>query len=180
MTATYRPGECLQWVESGPYVRNWWKTDIRRLSRRTRLLQAPAVERGSIIVRSLWAGCLLIGGVNHARTLLQHGLFWGYGGAHPVSAAYWTSLTLFDPLAAALLFIRPRVGILATVVLIVTNVIHNLAATAHLAPAGELLMRASHPIILSQVGFMLFVVATAPIAWRGTVRSECRNAVPKT
>ena len=120
-----------------------------------------------------------MGGLNHARTLLQHGLFWDYGGANPISAAYWTSLTLLDPFAAALLFIRPRFGIVVTVVLIVTNVMHNLATTAHVAPAGEFLTRASHPIILSQVGFMLFVVATARIAWLGAVRSGSRKPIPK-
>jgi len=53
-----------------------------------RLAQASVVERGSIIVRSIWAVCLLIGGLNHARTLLQHGLSWDYGGANPISAVY--------------------------------------------------------------------------------------------
>ncbi len=111
--------------------------------------------------------------------LLQHGLFWDYGGANSISAAYWTSLTLLDPLAATLLFIAPRLGIVATVVLIVTNVIHNLATTAYFAPAGEFLTRASHPIILSQIGFMLFVVATARIAWLGVARSGSGKPITK-
>jgi hypothetical protein len=128
------------------------------------------VNRGSVIVRSVWAACLLMAGLNHARLLVQHGLFWDYGGLNPISAAYMTGLTLIDPLVAALLFIRPRAGIVATVILIVTNVIHNLATTAHFAPAGEFLTRASHPITLSQIAFMLFVVATARIAWLGTMR----------
>ena len=125
------------------------------------------MARGSTIVRSICAACLLIGGLNHARTVLQHGLLWDYGGANPISAAYWTSLTFLDPLVAALLFVRPRVGIPATVVLIVTNVIHNVATTAHFAPAGEFLTRVSHPITLSQIGFMVFVVATVRVAWLG-------------
>jgi hypothetical protein len=111
--------------------------------------------------------------------LLQHGLFWDYGGANPVSAAYWTSLTLLDPLTAALLFITPRPGILATIALIVTNVIHNLATTAYVAPAGEFLTRASNPIILSQIGFMFFVIATARMAWIG-VGSEFGRPIKKT
>jgi hypothetical protein len=126
------------------------------------------VERGSIAVRSVWAACLLIAGLNHARVLVQHGLLWDYGGLHPMSAAYLTALTLLDPLVAALLFLKPRAGVLATIVLIVTNVVHNLATTAHYAPAGEFVARASHPIILSQIAFMLFVVATARVAWLGT------------
>lgn len=94
------------------------------------------------------------------------------GGLNPTSVAYQASLTLLDPLVAALLFIRPKAGIVATIVLIVTNVIHNLATTAHFAPAGEFLTRACHPITLSQIGFMIFVVATARIAWFGAARSR--------
>jgi hypothetical protein len=133
-------------------------------------MQAAPVERGSILVRSVWAACLLVAGLNHARVLVQHGLFWDYGGLNPISAAYQTSLTVLDPLVAALLFVRPKIGIFATIVLIVTNVIHNLATTAQFAPTGEFLTRASHPITLSQIAFMLFVLATARIGWRGTVQ----------
>jgi hypothetical protein len=121
-----------------------------------------------------------MGGLNHARTLFQHGLFWDYGGSNPISAAYWTSLTFLDPLVAACLFIRPRFGIPATIVLIVTNVVHNVTTTAHSAPAGEFLTRASHPIILSQIGFMLFVMATARIAWVGALSSGAGKPVPNT
>jgi hypothetical protein len=109
----------------------------------------------------------LIGGANHARTLLQHGLLWDYGGVAWGSAAYWSSLTILDPLVAALLFVRPRAGILSTIALIVTNVIHNLAVTAHYAPDGEFVARASNLFVISQLGFMLFVGATARIAWKG-------------
>jgi hypothetical protein len=125
------------------------------------------VQRSSLIVRSIWAACLLIGGANHARTLLQHGLLWDYGGVAWGSAAYWSSLTILDPLVAALLFVRPRAGILSTIALIVTNVIHNLAVTAHYAPDGEFVARASNLFVISQLGFMLFVGATARIAWKG-------------
>lgn len=124
------------------------------------------LDRGSTIVRAIWAACLLTGGANHARTLLQHGLLWDYGGVAWPSAAYWTSLTILDPLVAALLFLRPKIGIPATILLIVTNVIHNLAMSAHDAPPGEFLTRATNFYLLSQIGFMLFVLATARIAWK--------------
>lgn len=129
------------------------------------------MERGSVVVRSVWAACLLIAGLNHARLLAQHGLFWDYGGLNPVSAAYMTGLTLLDPLVAAWLFIRPKGGMLATVALIVTNVLHNLATIAHFSPEGEFMTRASNPITLSQIAFMLFVLITFRIAWLGTARS---------
>ena len=135
------------------------------------------MQRGSLIVRSIWAACLLIGGANHARVLLEHGLFWDYGGVAWASAAYWSSLTLLDPLAAALLFVRPRAGIGVTVALIVTNVIHNLALAAHYAPQGEFLARAPHPFVLAQIAFMLFVLATARTAWKG---SESHGRGPRS
>jgi hypothetical protein len=138
--------------------------------------QAAAVQRASLVVRSIWAACLLIGGVNHARILIEHGLFWDYGGVSRASAAYWSSLTILDPLAAALLFVRPKAGIVVTILLIVTNVIHNLAVTARFAPAGALLPRvASDPFILSQIAFMLFVAATAHMAWKGMAGAAART-----
>jgi hypothetical protein len=135
------------------------------------------VRRGSLIVRSIWAACLLVAGANHARALLQHGLFWDYGEVGWGSAAYWTSLTILDPIAAALLFVRPKAGIVLTIAIIVTNVVHNLTLTTRYAPDGELLSRvASSPFLLSQIGFMLFVGATARIAWNGLDGSGGRTS----
>jgi hypothetical protein len=123
------------------------------------------MQRRGLIVRSLWAACLMVGGLNHARILLRHGLFWDYGGVAWPSAVYWSSLTVLDPLAAALLFVRPRAGIVVTAALIATNVAHNLAITAYHAPDGAFLARMADPFLLAQIGFLLFVVATARIAW---------------
>jgi hypothetical protein len=73
----------------------------------------------------------------------------------------------------ALLLIRPRVGLPATVAVIATNVIHNLAATACYAPSGEFLDHlASSWQMVSQIGFLLFVIATWRIAARGTHRAN--------
>ena len=127
------------------------------------------MQRASLIVRSIWAACLLVAGGNHARVLLDHGLFWNYGGVALPSAVYWSSLTLLDPLVAALLFVRPRIGTLSRIILITTNVAHNLVLTAHQAGPGDFLIRvAGDPFIVSQIGFMIFVGATAHIAWKGS------------
>ena len=128
-----------------------------------------SVQRGSLIVRIIWSACLMIAAANHARILLRHGLLWDYGGVAWPSAAYWSSLTILDPIAAALLFARPKAGIVGTLVLIATNVIHNLCITAQRAPEGEFVaLVASSPFIISQIGFLLFVGATARIAWKGS------------
>lgn len=83
----------------------------------THIPQYRLIKRRSRIIRGIWAACLPL---NHARVLLQHGLFWNYGGVGRVSAAYWSSLTVTDPIAAALSFARPRIGTLASSVLIAT------------------------------------------------------------
>ena len=120
------------------------------------------VHRGRII-RSIWAACLLLAGLNHARILLQHGLFWDYYGASLASAIYWSSLTFIDPLVAALLFVRPKIGVPVTVVVITTNIVHNLALTANNTRDGTLFRYViSSPQLMSQIGFLLFVIAT----WR--------------
>ncbi len=124
------------------------------------------MNRRGAIIRIVWATCLLLAGINHARILLYHGLWWDYGDAHPASAVYWSSLTLVDPLVAALLFVRPRIGVPATLALIATNVIHNLAVTAHQSPDGALLRHvASSWQMASQIGFLLFAIATWRMAW---------------
>jgi hypothetical protein len=134
------------------------------------------MERRGRIVRCVWAACLLLAGFNHASILLQHGLFWDYYGARSASAFYWSSLTFIDPLVAILLIIRPRVGVPATVVVIATNVIHNLLVTAdHARDAAFTELLTSSWEMMSQIGFLLIVVATWWIAWKdirrgGTVR----------
>jgi hypothetical protein len=131
-----------------------------------------AVPNASLTVRSIWAACLIIAAVNHALVLLRHGLLWDYGGVGRASALYWSSLTILDPLAAALLFMRPKAGVVATILLIVTNVVHNLAVTAHRDSAGGVVAATSNPFVAAQIGFMLLVFATALIAWRGSDSSR--------
>jgi hypothetical protein len=130
---------------------------------------SAAAARRSRYVRAIWAACLLLAALNHARILLIHGLWWDYDGAGWASTAYWSSLTILDPVAAALLFIRPRIGVVMSALLVVTNVAHNLAITARFAPDGEFLARTvSGPQIPMQVGFMIVVLATFRIAWGHT------------
>lgn len=131
------------------------------------------MARRSRIIRTIWTVCLLLAAGNHASILIRHGLLWDYGKVGWASALYWSSLTLIDPIVAALLFIRPRLGIGATVVLIATNVAHNLAVAARYSSGGDLLTRIwSSPILLSQIGFLVFVLLTARAAWLGAARGS--------
>ena len=93
------------------------------------------MPRVSLCIRLLFALCLLAATFNHLRAAFEHGLLWdyGYGAATPLaSRAFWGSLTLFDPLAALLLLVRPRWGLLLTLAIILLDVLHNsLYVAAH-------------------------------------------------
>jgi len=107
----------------------------------------------------------MLAALNHARILIVHGMFWDYGGVGRGSALYWSGLTLVDPVVAVLLLVRPRIGVPAAAVLIATNVVHNLSVTARFTPEGEVLGRVvTSPVLLSQIGFLLFVALTYRLA----------------
>src|SRR5215472_364937 len=101
----------------------------------------------------------------HAATLWRHGLFWDYGGVPQFTQVFWTSLTLLDPLAAVLLIVAPRVGLVATLSIISTDVVHNL----------WFFQRYDIPFnwaLAAQCAFLLFVLATIASAWR---QAKARN-----
>ena len=123
----------------------------------------------SRFIRAIYAVCLLGATFNHARVLVQHGLFWDYGGVPIGSAVFWTSLTLMDPLAASALFVRANIGVAAAGLIIVADVVHNLWITAHYAlPHRFLVTVTTDPFVISQIAFLLFVAITAPVAWSRT------------
>jgi hypothetical protein len=97
----------------------------------------------------------------HAATIWQHGLFWDYGGAVPqITRAYWTSLTFLDPLAAILLFAYPRIGLIATLAIISTDVLHNLWFFRHYHISLNWM-------VWAQCAFLIFVIYTFPGVRRG-------------
>lgn len=91
----------------------------------------------------------------------------------PVATAlYWSSLTFLDPLAAILLFVRPRAGVGLTVAIIVSDVAHNLWFTTTHTPRTSFVHNvASSTFLMSQIAFLIFVGATAPWAWRYSKQS---------
>lgn len=90
-----------------------------------------------------------------------------------MSAAFWTSLTVLDPLAAVLLFAWPNAGVAATGTIIVADVVHNLWITARYAPPHRAFAAAMYdPFVVGQIAFMLFVVVTIPIARTGARAQE--------
>jgi hypothetical protein len=119
----------------------------------------------SLVLRSVYAVCLLGATCTHTLTLIQHGIFWDYGGVGWASAAFWTSLTVLDPVAAACLFARPRVGLILTCGIIGADVLHNGIVFS------DVLLRSTETHLWTytafglQVAFLLFVIATVRLAW---------------
>lgn len=124
------------------------------------------MPRSSFAIRVLFACCLLVATTNHIRADFQHGLLWDYGygaSAYWASRIFWGALTFFDPLAALLLFIKPRVGIILTAAIILADVAHN---TYYVALNQQWL----EPFYLSQLAFLIVVFLLSPIAWNGPIR----------
>ncbi|NWA24613.1 hypothetical protein HX866_06895 [Pseudomonas gingeri] len=122
------------------------------------------MSRLSFAIRLLFACCLLVATANHMRADLQHGLLWDYGygeSAHWASRVFWGALTFLDPLAALLLFIKPRTGIVLTAAIIVADVAHN---TYYVALNQQWLAS----FYLSQVAFLIAVALLSPMVWQGT------------
>ena len=121
----------------------------------------------SLTLRIIYAACLLGATCNHVLWLWQHGAFWNFGfrDASLFSRIFWTSLTFLDPLAALLLFLRPRVGLVLTVAIIASDVLNNSVVVDSLL----------NPKYLLQVAFLLFVSLTVLVAWRGVCLKPKHN-----
>lgn len=117
------------------------------------------MKHPSSTIRILYAVALAGAAWNHARIVFEHGLRWDYGGVPPFVAAFWTSLTFLDSSAVLLLFARPRAGLALTASIIVGDVLVN--AWVGLAYGFDLASFAA------QFVFMVFVLATIRLAWRG-------------
>jgi Kef-type K+ transport system membrane component KefB len=125
------------------------------------------MHRRSFWIRVVYALCLGAATFNHVRALLTDG--WWREGVSLGTAIYWTSLTVLDPLAALLLFVRPRAGIALTLAIIISDVAHNLWFVAAHPLSGSFIQAVTSSFfMMSQIVFLVFVAATSPMAWRGS------------
>jgi len=106
--------------------------------------------------RLVWVLCLAIGTCTHVASLIKCG--WCSVGIPVASAVFWNSLAVLDPLAAVVLFVRPRAGVMLTMVIMVADVAHNVWAVTAL---GAMVW----PVV-AQAAFLAFALATAPAIWR--------------
>jgi hypothetical protein len=124
-----------------------------------------AGNRCGLLIRSVYALCLLGATSTHAVTLIQHGILWDYGGVGPASAAFWTMLTFADPLAAVLLFAWPRGGLVLTSGIIGLDVLHNGIMFSGVLLRPSALHLSTYVQFGMQAAFLLFVIATVRTAW---------------
>jgi hypothetical protein len=81
-------------------------------------------SRRSLIIHAIYAVCLASATVTHVLFDVRYGIL--LSSLEPLGyplfvRLYWASLTFLDPLAALLLFFRPRAGLILCVGIIVTG-----------------------------------------------------------
>ncbi|MEU0275334.1 hypothetical protein [Streptomyces sp. NPDC006307] len=103
------------------------------------------------------AGLLFVGAVSHGVDLLQHGLR-PYAWAPGWLNLYWSSLALFNPLAAALLINGKRRGADLACVIMATDIPANWYACYGLQHSDF----ASQPGLQRLAAFGVLVLGTAP------------------
>src|SRR5471032_2799686 len=84
-----------------------------------------SVSRRSLWLRMIYALCLLGATYNHLLIVAEYDWGWNYGGLPVLVTTFWTALTLIDPLAIVLLFLRPKAGVILTLMIIVADVAIN-------------------------------------------------------
>jgi hypothetical protein len=130
-------------------------------------------------IRAVYAVSLLGGTITHAATLFTCGLLCNYGGVPVVTRVFWTSLTFVDPLAAMLLFVRPRVGLALTLLIMLADVAINTVMWLMFRNAVLAFNWINRIAYASQIAFLIFVVLTIKSAARlGTPLPANNNINP--
>lgn len=68
---------------------------------------------------------MLIGTSTHLFWVINQGFLSERYNASLFSRIFWDSLTFFDPFAAVLLILKPKIGIWITAIIVVADVLHN-------------------------------------------------------
>jgi hypothetical protein len=129
-------------------------------------------------IRAVYAVCLLGGTITHAATLFTCGLSCNYGGVPVVTRIFWTSLTFVDPIAAVLLFVRPRVGLALTLMIMLADVANNTVIWIGIRNPGLPFNWINRIAYLLQIAFLIFVLLTIKSAAR--LAPRFRESGPST
>jgi len=68
---------------------------------------------------------MLMGTLTHMQWVIKNGFLSDNYNAPVLTKIFWDSLTFLDPLAAVLLILKPKIGLILTLIIITLDVIHN-------------------------------------------------------
>lgn len=121
------------------------------------------MRAATITILIIWTIAFLIGAATHALDIWRSGWLPYRFAPLPINI-YWTALLPLDLLAAVLVWIWRRAGIMLAVAIMLSDVAIN--------SMMALIMVDDWPIapLAMQAGFMLFVIITAPWLWREAAR----------
>lgn len=122
--------------------------------------QLPKRTKAILIAQSIG---MLMGTSTHVAWAVQNGFLSEHYNAPLFTMLFWDALTFLDPLAALLLFLRPKIGILLVAGIITADVLHNnlfYMEELYLQPIALSEWLTRYWMILGQVAFAVFVWAT--------------------
>lgn len=107
---------------------------------------------------------LLMGTSTHVAWVIKNGFLSSLYNAPLFSKLFWDALTFIDPLAAILLFLKPKIGVYLTLIIIMSDIIHNniiYVDELYLNPPPSIIeWFKTYWMIAGQIGFGLFVILT--------------------
>ena len=109
-------------------------------------------------ILAVWVVGFLIGTASHIIDLVAGGTE-TYAAFHVGLRVFWISLTVLDPLTAALLIMRRRVGIVLALAVILADIAVNW--TVYLTIADNPFFG-----VVNQTIFAIILLTTTPILWR--------------
>ena len=131
------------------------------------------------VVIAVQAICMLVGTSTHLLWVITHG--WTYIDLNPRFSIYttifWNSLTFLDPLAAILLFAKPKAGVLLTATIIIVDVLHNAWVSNQVLPFAQTTLHQwlfENQFLILQSIFCIFVVATLKMNL-GEIKAKFEN-----
>ena len=122
-----------------------------------------SLNTGRKIILAIQSFGMLLGTSTHVAWIWNHGFLSDDYGVPLPSKIFWDLLTVLDPLAAVLLILRPKTGVLLTAGIIAIDVIHNNMAHADELYGTALELNdwlARYWMIAGQIVFLLFVLIT--------------------
>ncbi|MEI6766906.1 MAG: hypothetical protein WCM76_14850 [Bacteroidota bacterium] len=108
--------------------------------------------------------CMLIGASTHILWIIENGIFTPNINHPLISTIFWDSLAVIDIIAAMLLILRPKIGVLITSIIITIDVIHNnlilFFYNQHINDIGIKLWAIKYWMFIGQILFLTFVFWT--------------------